>query len=106
MEKEIIIGTFTLLGAIIGGIIGGFFSLKSAKIGYKREKMEKDIRLLANQVKSYWFLEKQYISHISALTGDNQQSIMTQTRKIVEENGNEYPRMTANDANSILRKYE
>jgi hypothetical protein len=66
--------------------------------------MEKDIKDLANQVKSYWLLEKEYLSQIK--NGKPVDTIMRETRKIVANNGNEYPKMTANEADSILRKYE
>lgn len=106
MNEQIVIGLFTLAGTIAGGFLGGFFSVRAAKIGYKKEKMEKDIKELANQVKSYWNLEKEYLSQIESLSGNSQKTIMESTRKIVESNGNEYPKMTAKEADSILRKYE
>lgn len=105
MNEQIIIGIFTLGGAIIGGVIGGVFSLMSARVGYKKDTMEKDIRLLANQVKSYWHLEKEYIAQIEKLGTKPKETIMRDTRKIIENNGYGYPNMTANGADSILRKY-
>ena len=104
MNEQIVIGLFTLAGTIAGGFLGVFF--RAAKIGYKKEKMEKDIKDLANQVKSYWNLEKEYLSQIESLSGNSQKTIMESTRKIVASNGNDYPKMTANEADSILRKYE
>lgn len=106
MSEQIIIGLFTIAGTIAGGFLGGFFSIRAAKIGYKKEKMEKDIKDLANQIKSYWHLEKEYLSQIKELSGKSEETIMKNTRKIVANNGNDYPRMTANEADSILRKYE
>ena len=106
MSDEIVIGLFTLTGTIVGALLGGFFSVRSAKIGYKKERMEKDIKDLANQVKSYWFLEKEYLSQIKKYSNIPEATIMTNAREIVKNKGNEYPKMTANQADSILRKYE
>ena len=106
MDEQIIIGLFTIGGTLVGGLIGGLFSVKAAKIGYKKESMEKDIRKLANQVKSYWLLEKEYLSQLSKAVGKSEEALMRQTRKIVENNGNDYPNMTAADANTILQKYD
>ena len=106
MSDQIVIGLFTLAGTIAGGFLGGFFSVRAAKVGYQKEKMEKDIKDLANQVKSYWHLEKEYISQIKDYSGKSEDTIMKNTRKIVANNGYEYPKMTENDANSILRKYK
>ena len=106
MDEQIIIGLFTIGGTLVGGLIGGLFSVKAAKIGYKKESMEKDIRKVANQVKSYWLLEKEYLSQLSKAVGKSEEALMRQTRKIVENNGNDYPNMTAADANTILQKYD
>lgn len=106
MSEEIVIGLFTLAGTLAGGFLGGFFSVRAAKIGYKKEKMEKEIKDLANQVKSYWLLEKEYLSQLKGYSGQSEDTLMKTTRRIVANNGNEYPKMTANEADSILRKYE
>ena len=106
MDEQIIIGLFTIGGTLVGGLIGGLFSVKAAKIGYKKESMERDIRKVANQVKSYWLLEKEYLSQLSKAVGKSEEVLMRQTRKIVENNGNDYPNMTAADANTILQKYD
>ena len=106
MDAQIIIGLFTIGGTLVGGLIGGLFSVKAAKIGYKKESMEKDIRKLANQVKSYWLLEKEYLSQLSKAVGKSEEVLMRQTRKIVENNGNDYPNMTAGEADKILQKYD
>lgn len=108
MSEQVLIGLFTLAGAIAGGLITGWFSLKSSKIGFEKEKMEKDIRKLANQVISYWFLEKEYITQIRALDPNNtpELTIMRNTRKVVNGKGHGKPNMTENDVNEILQKYE
>ena len=106
MNEQVIIALFTLAGTIAGGCIGGFFSVRAAKVGYKKEKMKKDITDLANQVKSYWNLEKEYLSQIKDLSGKSEETIMKKTRKIVANNGHEYPRMTEKEANLILQKYK
>ena len=105
MSEQIFIGLFTLVGTLVGGIIGGFFSIRAAKIGYKKEEMEKDIKDLANQVKSYWLLEKEYLSQLEKHTGLPAQTLMKKTRMIVKNNGNEYPYMTAYDADLIRQRY-
>ena len=102
MSEQIVIGLFTLAGVFLGG----FFSIWAAKIGYKKEKMEKDIKDLANQVKSYWLLEKEYLSQLEKHTGLPAKTLMGKTRKRVANHGNEYPKMTANEADSIRQKYE
>ena len=106
MDAQIIIGLFTIGGTLVGGLIGGLFSVKAAKIGYKKESMEKDIRKVANQVKSYWLLEKEYLSQLSKAVGIPEETLKRQTRKIVENNGNDYPNMTAGEADKILQKYD
>jgi hypothetical protein len=106
MSEQVVIGLFTLAGTIAGGFLGGFFSVRAAKIGYKKEIMEKDIKDLANQVKSYWLLEKEYLSQIKKLSDKSEDTIMRSTRKIVAEKGHEYPKMTEKEADSILRKYK
>ena len=106
MSEQIVVGLFTLIGTVVGACVGGYFSVRAAKVGYKKEKMEKEIKDLANQVKSYWLLEKEYLSQIKGYSGISEDTIMKSTRKIVANNGNEYPKMTANEADTILRKYE
>ena len=106
MSEQVVIGLFTLAGTLAGGFLGGFFSVRAAKIGYNKVKMEKEIKCLANQVKSYWLLEKEYLSQIKNLSDKSEDTIMRSTRKIVAEKGNEYPKMTASEADSILRKYK
>lgn len=108
MCEQVLIGLFTIGGTIVGGVIGGLFSVRAAKIGFKKEVMEKEIIKLANQVKSYWFLEKEYLSQINELNNNTvpEDTIMRKTRKIVENKGNEYPEMTAKKAMEILKKYE
>ena len=102
MSEQIVIGLFTLAGVFLGG----FFTVWAAKIGYNKVQVEKEIKLLANQVKSYWLLEKEYLSQLEKHTGLPAQTLMKKTRMIVKNNGNEYPYMTAYDADSILQKYE
>lgn len=108
MNEQVIIGLFTIGGVIVGGLIGGLFSVKAAKISFKKEQMMKDIRTLSNQVKSYWFLEKEYLSKISKLSNNTppEETVKKSTRKIVAEKGNHYPKMTAMEAQDILNKYE
>ena len=106
MNEQIVIGLFTLVGTLVGGIIGGFFSIMAAKIGFKKEEMERDIKELANQVKSYWLLEKEYLSQLKEHSELPEKTLMENTRKIVENKGNEYPKMTASKADSILQKYK
>lgn len=98
----------TLLGTIVGGLIGGWYSLKAAKVGFKKETMEKEIRKLGNQVISYWNLEKEYLSQINGLDPKNtpEITIMKNTRKVVVEKGYVKPDMTENEARDILKKYE
>lgn len=98
----------TLLGTIVGAWIGGRYSLKAAKISFKKETMEKEIRKLANQVKSYWYLEKEYLSQIKALDPNKtpEDTIMKNTREAVEKKGYGYPKMTSKQADDILQKYE
>ena len=102
MSEQIVIGLFTLAGVFLGG----FFTVWAAKIGYNKVQMEKEIKLLANQVKSYWLLEKEYLSQLEKHTGLPAKTLMGNTRKRVANNGNEYPKMTANEADSIRQKYE
>ena len=108
MNEQVIIGLFTIGGTIVGGLVGGFFSVRAAKIGFKKEKMEKQIRSLANQVKSYWNLEKEYLSLINSLSNHKtpEDTIMKRTRKAVEDRGYDYPKMTESEANDILKQYE
>lgn len=106
MSEQIFIGLFTLVGTLVGGIIGGFFSIRAAKIGYKKEEMEKDIKDLANQVKSYWLLEKEYLSQLKEHSELPEKTLMENTRQRVKDKGYEYPKMTASKADSILQKYE
>ncbi len=106
MNEQVIIGLFTLGGTIAGGLIGGLFSVRAAKIGYKKEKMQKNIRDLANQVKSYWLLEREYLSYIGKLINGPTSQIRTDLRTKVENEGNEYPKMSAKEAMDILKKYE
>lgn len=101
MSEQIVIGLFTLAGVFLGG----FFSVWAAKIGYNKEKMERDIKDLANQVKSYWQLEKVYLSQLEKHTGLPPKTLMKNARKSVEKNGYEYPKMTEKKADSILRNY-
>lgn len=106
MDTQVLIGLFTLGGAISGGLIGGFFSVRAAKIGYKKEIMEKEIIDLANQVKSYWHLEKEYLSQINKATNIPEDTIMKATRKVVKDKGYVYPNMSESKVDAILRKYE
>lgn len=56
MKESIITGVFTLIGAIIGGLLTYFGNKRLVKF----EEAKKDIINLSNQVISYWHLEKEY----------------------------------------------
>jgi len=110
MEVQVLMQLLSIAGAIVGAIVGGaisgYYTHKSAQIGYEKEKMKKKIVQLSNQVKSYWKLEEIYISQINASTGRAKSTIMKDARESVEKLGFVRPTMTEKEANRIIQKYE
>ena len=104
MKEQIVIGLFTLGGAIVGGL----FTYLAAKIGFKKEEMKKLIIYLAKQAKSFYILEQEYLSEINTLNHNitPKDTIKKNARKAVKNKGYELITLTENDADKILQKYK
>jgi len=128
MSETIVNGIFTLAGALVGS--GGLLILicfqnkkdtirkelelqkdnLNLEIERKKETinfLKQDLVRLANQVKSYWKLEKFYSEEIAELLDKKARTKIIEFRKKVEkEDDYEKPYMTAIAADKIISKYD
>jgi len=102
MKEQIIIALSTLSGALIGGV----FVLLASWQDKKWNAMEKDLKCLCNQVKSYYNLEKLYSIELAKIANKKQQTILKQMRNTLVKGGSyERPVLTENNVNSIISKW-
>lgn len=103
MTAEIIVGIFSLGGALIGGLC----SIVATSIGNKRTQIKADLADLADQVISYWNLENEYVEAFHDLDPEKRASktIKEDFREIVQSKGLERPKMTHNTALSIKKRW-
>lgn len=98
MSEPIITGVFTLLGAILGGIISYLGSRNERKI----ELLKSRVNLLSKQVISYWNLEKLYSDEIGQLLSRPSRTVLQEYRDKIESMDLERPTMTEKEAKRIL----
>lgn len=112
MSEQLFIGLMALVGALggalIGGWIGGRYSVKAAEVGFEKETMKKKIVYLAKQAKSLYILEQEYLSEINILNKNTppRDTIKKNARQAVKNKGYEKITITESDADKILQKYE
>ena len=100
MSEPIITGVFTILGAILGGIISYLGSRNERKI----ELLKSRVNLLSKQVISYWNLEKLYSDEIGRLLSRPSRTVLQEYRDKIESMDLERPTMTEKEAKRILTK--
>jgi hypothetical protein len=100
MSEPIITGVFTLLGALLGGIISYLGSRNERKI----ELLKSRVNLLSKQVISYWNLEKLYSDEIGQLLSRPSRTVLQEYRDKIESMDLERPTMTEKEAKRILTK--
>ena len=99
MQTEIVVGVFTLGGAVIGGL----FTYLSARISHNWTRAKTDSERLTKQVEGYHTLEGFYKEDMAKLDPGHRQpkTILQEMRDRVEESGCARPTMTANDARKL-----
>lgn len=100
MSEPIITGVFTLLGALLGGIISYLGSRNERKI----ELLKSRVNLLSKQVISYWNLEKLYSDEIGQLLSRPSKTVLQEYRDKIESMDLERPTMIEKEAKRILTK--
>ena len=101
MNDTIINGLFTLSGVLIGSA-SSFFATRDAR---RMAKLESLVSKLAEQVASYWELEKHYSEEVATLSGKNSKTVLNEFRERVESEERERPTMTAKQADGIKRHF-
>ena len=108
MDKELWVGIFTVVGAIVGGILGGGSTILAARVGQKWEEAKKDIVHLCDQVAAYHKLEDVYANEIARLepTRGKSNTIKKEMRSVVEASFDVvYPKMTADQAQNSKARW-
>ena len=104
MSDAMMAGLFALAGVLLGGLI----SYKTALIGDRREKAQKKILQLCDQVSAFYQLEQLYKDELARLdpSGRSGKATMEHMRSRVEELG-EYkrPTMTTGEVNKIRSEW-
>ena len=100
MSEPLVTGIFTLLGALLGGIISYLGSRNERKI----ESLKSKVNLLSKQVISYWHLEKLYSDEIGELLSRPSRTVLQEYRDKIESMDLERPTMTEKEAKRILTK--
>lgn len=101
MNDSIINGLFTLSGVLIGSA-SSFFATRDAR---RMAKLESLVSKLADQVASYWELEKHYSEDVAKRSDKNSKTVLNEFRERVESEERERPTMTAKQADSIKRHF-
>jgi len=108
MDKETLVGLFTLAGTVAGGVVGAFGAVIAARIDRKWDKAKKDIVRLCDQVAAYHKLEELYSTEVVRLDPSKGQAktIMIEMRSAVEATGEfVYPKMTSREARLIQNEW-
>lgn len=100
MSESIINGVFALTGTFIGGLIS-YFIARNAK-DFKTLKSQANI--MANQIISYWNLERLYSEEMSKLINKPAKTILQEFREKIEEMNIDRPTMTEKEARKIITK--
>ena len=103
MDPSVYNGLF----AIAGAAVGGGCTVAATLIERRWSTAKRDIRNLADQVASYYQLERLYKEEIAELTGKASKTIMEQMRARVMEDGTYVrPTMTSTEAMKLLSKWK
>ena len=107
-------GIFTIIGAIVGGIISYLtardkkeLTALHRKIEEQQEKidsMKKYVVQLGAQVSAYWNVEKAYSEEIATMTNINAKTILQKHRDSIEAKGFVRPTLTEKGVSDILEK--
>jgi hypothetical protein len=102
MASEIIVGTFALVGSIVGALA----TIVSTTIVTNRTNLIKRHLELARQVEAYHKLEELYKNTVASLQGRPADTIMKEMRDKVENAGGyARPKMTQTEARGIIEKW-
>lgn len=101
METAIINGIFTIIGVSIGGLIA-YISNKDI---ISKRIMKEDLKILGEQVISYWNLEKLYSEEIAKNNKTTSRAIIIEYRTKMVENQYIRPTMTEKEVKKILNKH-
>jgi gas vesicle protein len=109
MDTNIIIGASTALGAAVGGLVGGLFSLFAARreghfaqLQREKEKLLKDYIDACLNIESFHKIEEAYTQAMAPLVGKSEQQVKVETRDKVEKNGFARPTWSARDARKAI----
>ena len=103
MDPSVYNGLF----AIAGAAVGCGCTVAATLIERRWSTAKRDIRNLADQVASYYQLERLYKEEIAELTGKASKTIMEQMRARATESGTYmHPAMTSAEAIKLLSKWK
>jgi hypothetical protein len=102
MSDVVISGLF----ALVGVAIGSFATYLATRDARRMQNLERLVCKLADQVASYWALEKLYSEELARATHQNQKTVLQDFRDTVQSDKLVRPVMTANEAEDIKQRYE
>jgi hypothetical protein len=103
VEKEVLIGIFTIGGATVSG----FFTFMASRQNQRWERVRRDISRLCDQVAAYHRLEELYKEQVAQLKVDQAtaQTVQREMRSSVEDEISVRPSMTALEARKLKEKW-
>jgi len=98
---------------LAGAFIGGLFTYLSAYRGSYVSGLERELRRIKSkhlaacqQIKAYYYLEARYVTEISKLTEQTEQTVKIKNRDDVEMAGYPRPNWTARDADNAIAELD
>ena len=106
MSPELKTQIITIIGALAGVVVGGFFTYFAARVGHRWEEVKKDVAKLCDQVAAFHRLEKFYSNSLAEIGGKKEITVLKEMRdKVEKEKGLVRPDMTEAEAKRIKERW-